>query len=37
MERSPIAAAMAGKTIGERIDEQLVLVYVERFGSTKGL
>jgi len=35
MARSPIAAAMVGKTIGKRIEEQLVPVYVERFGSTK--
>lgn len=35
MARSPIAAAMVGKTIGKRIEEQFVPVYVERFGSTK--
>jgi hypothetical protein len=35
MARSPIAAAMVGKTIGKRIEEQLVPVYVERFGNTK--
>lgn len=35
MARSPIAAAMVGKTIGRRIEEQLVPVYVERFGNTK--
>jgi glutamate synthase domain-containing protein 2 len=35
MARAPIAAAMVGKTIGKRIEEQFVPVYVERFGSTK--
>jgi glutamate synthase domain-containing protein 2 len=35
MARSPIAAAMVGKTIGRRIEEQLVPVYVERFGNSK--
>jgi glutamate synthase domain-containing protein 2 len=35
MARSPIAAAMVGKTIGRTIDEQEVPVYVERFGNTK--
>jgi glutamate synthase domain-containing protein 2 len=35
MARSPIAAAMVGKTIGKTIDDQQVPVYVERFGSTK--
>jgi glutamate synthase domain-containing protein 2 len=35
MARSPIAATMVGKTIGRRIEEQLVPVYVERFGNTK--
>jgi glutamate synthase domain-containing protein 2 len=35
MARAPIAAAMVGKTIGRRIEEQLVPVYVERFGSSK--
>ncbi len=35
MARSPIAAAMVGKTIGRRIDEGEVPVYVERFGRTK--
>ena len=34
MARSPIAAAMVGKTIGKRIDAQEVPVYVERFGTT---
>ena len=35
MARSPIAAAMVGKTIGRTIDEHKVPVYIERFGSTK--
>jgi glutamate synthase domain-containing protein 2 len=35
MARSPIAAAMVGKTIGRTIDEHQIPVYVERFGSTK--
>ena len=35
MARSPIAAAMVGKTIGKRIEEQQVPVYVERFGTSK--
>jgi glutamate synthase domain-containing protein 2 len=35
MARSPIAAAMVGKTIGRRIEEQMVPVYVERFGNSK--
>jgi len=35
MARSPIAAAMVGKTIGKTIDENMVPVYVERFGTTK--
>ena len=35
MARSPIAAAMVGKTIGRTIDEHQVPVYVERFGVTK--
>ncbi len=35
MARSPIAAAMVGKTIGRLIDENQVPVYVERFGSRK--
>jgi len=35
MARSPIAAAMVGKTIGRTIEEQQVPVYVERFGSSK--
>ena len=35
MARGPIAAAMVGKTIGRTIDEGILPVYVERFGSTK--
>lgn len=34
MARSPIAAAMVGKTIGKKINENKLPVYVERFGST---
>jgi glutamate synthase domain-containing protein 2 len=32
MARSPLAAAMVGKTIGKRIKEDQIPVYVERFG-----
>ena len=35
MARGPLAAAMVGKTIGKRIDEGQLPVYVERFGDTK--
>jgi glutamate synthase domain-containing protein 2 len=35
MARGPIAAAMVGKTIGRTIDENLLPVYVERFGNTR--
>ncbi|MEJ2721515.1 MAG: FMN-binding glutamate synthase family protein, partial [bacterium] len=35
MARSPIAAAMVGKTIGRTIEEHELPVYVERFGGTK--
>ncbi|MCR4404086.1 MAG: FMN-binding glutamate synthase family protein [Candidatus Acetothermia bacterium] len=35
MARGPMAAAMVGKTIGRRIDQGEVPVYVARFGSTK--
>jgi glutamate synthase domain-containing protein 2 len=35
MARGPLAAAMVGKTIGRRIDEGDVPVYIERFGNTK--
>ncbi|KCZ71570.1 glutamate synthase family protein [Candidatus Methanoperedens nitroreducens] len=34
MARSPLAAAMVGKTIGRRINEGKVPVYISRFGST---
>lgn len=34
MARSPIAAVMVGKTIGKKISEARLPVYVERFGST---
>jgi glutamate synthase domain-containing protein 2 len=33
MARSPIAAAMVGKTIGKAIKERMIPVYIERFGS----
>jgi glutamate synthase domain-containing protein 2 len=35
MARSPIAAAMVGKTIGRTIDDSQLPVYVERFGNSK--
>jgi glutamate synthase domain-containing protein 2 len=35
MARSPIAAAMVGKTLGRTIEEHQLPVYVERFGTTK--
>ncbi len=35
MARSPIAAAMVGKTIGRTIEDRLLPVYVERFGHSK--
>ncbi len=35
MARSPIAAAMVGKTLGRTIDDGQVPVYVERFGRTR--
>jgi hypothetical protein len=35
MARSPIAAAMVGKTIGRAIDEGHLPVYIERFGDTR--
>jgi glutamate synthase domain-containing protein 2 len=35
MARSPMAAAMVGKTIGGRINDNQIPVYVERFGSNK--
>jgi glutamate synthase domain-containing protein 2 len=34
MARSPLAAAMVGKTIGKRIKEDQSPVYVERFGNS---
>ena len=34
MARSPIAAAMVGKTIGKTIEVNQVPVYIERFGNT---
>ncbi len=34
MARGPMAATMVGKTIGKRIAEGQIPVYVERFGST---
>lgn len=34
MARAPIAAAMVGKTIGKRIEEGMVPVFIERFGNT---
>jgi glutamate synthase domain-containing protein 2 len=35
MARSPIAAAMVGKTIGHAIDQGQLPVYIERFGSSR--
>jgi len=35
MARSPMAAAMVGKTIGGRIADNQIPVYVERFGSSR--
>ena len=35
MARSPIAAAMVGKTIGHAIEQNQLAVYIERFGSSK--
>ncbi len=34
MARGPMAAAMVGKTIGKRIEEGQIPVYVERFGTS---
>ncbi len=34
MARGPVAAAMVGKTIGKRINEDQIPVYVERFGNS---
>ncbi len=33
MARGPLAAAMVGKTIGKKINESMIPVYVERFGD----
>lgn len=35
MSRSPLAAAMVGKTIGSRITDGQIPVYVERFGNSR--
>ncbi len=35
MARSPLAAAMVGKTIGGRIADSQIPVYVERFGNSR--
>ena len=35
MARGPIASAMVGKTIGKAIEEGMLPVYVERFGTKK--
>ncbi len=35
MARAPIAAAMVGKTIGRSIEQNMIPVYVERFGHTR--
>jgi glutamate synthase domain-containing protein 2 len=35
MARSPLAAAMVGKTIGGRIKDGQIPVYVERFGNSR--
>ena len=35
MARSPLAAAMVGKTIGGRINDGQIPVYVERFGNSR--
>jgi glutamate synthase domain-containing protein 2 len=35
MARAPLCAAMVGKTIGKKIDEEEVPVFVERFGTRK--
>jgi glutamate synthase domain-containing protein 2 len=35
MARSPIAAAMVGKTIGRAIEEGQLPVYIERFGTSR--
>jgi glutamate synthase domain-containing protein 2 len=35
MARGPMAATMVGKTIGKRINEDQIPVYVERFGNSR--
>jgi glutamate synthase domain-containing protein 2 len=35
MARGPLCAAMVGKTIGKKIEEEEIPVFVERFGSRK--
>ncbi len=35
MARSPLAAAMVGKTIGKAIESEDIPIYLERFGHTK--
>ncbi len=35
MARAPLCAAMVGKTIGKKIDEEEIPVFVERFGTRK--
>jgi glutamate synthase domain-containing protein 2 len=35
MARAPLCAAMVGKTIGKKIDENEIPVFIERFGSSK--
>jgi glutamate synthase domain-containing protein 2 len=35
MARAPLCAAMVGKTIGKKIEEEEVPVFVERFGNRK--
>jgi glutamate synthase domain-containing protein 2 len=35
MARAPIAATMVGKTIGRRIEENQVPVFIERFGNSR--
>jgi len=34
MARAPLASAMVGKTIGKKINEGMIPVYIERFGTT---
>jgi len=35
MARGPLCAAMVGKTIGKKIDEEEIPVFIERFGNRK--